>query len=213
MGRDLTADERVSVARAATIVRMAGFTDKADRIDNMLQGGDIAVDSDLGPENPGRTSKVVIFPLNLIVDPTINLSPSLFPGAQPMSPTGAALLRLAVVLHHEADHAKCDDELAAWGGTYEFLCAVNENLTRIYHPPFTSGPGLSGAELEAIEKLKEELKKKALEEREEIAKRGGGHYGEDFRPPRNWVPGGPFKLGELIVLPRERVSSSRRAQS
>src|SRR5207253_6777420 len=108
---DLEPVERVNVAEAIQLIREAGYRDKAALLDDKLQDGKIKHDTFMEPTTEGHYSG---FPLG-----RIDLSPNVTP-LRRLPRNDPALVRLAGVLLHEADHALGHGELDAFGEEIAF---------------------------------------------------------------------------------------------
>ena len=114
MARDPERCERISIANATQLIRDAGYSEKADLLDDMLQDDDIEVDDELPRNTLGTASKVELFFGRLSEE--IALNPArVLRRCTVITRSDPRIITLALVLHHEADHILCDDELAAFG--------------------------------------------------------------------------------------------------
>jgi hypothetical protein len=210
--REPKREERESIANANQLIRDAGYEEKADLLDNMLQDNTIAIDHDIKRNLLGHAEKVLLSPFGGLNEQIslISLNPRLFPLVpiipygvfhRPLSRRDPALLRLAMVLHHEADHILCDDELAAYGGEITFARKLNADFDSFF-------PGLSPEGRLSVEAEKRQMKSEAEIYRRLIARRGGRGYGEGYREEpamdRKDI-GKALRVGEIPVRTETRV--------
>jgi hypothetical protein len=154
----------VNVAEAIQLIREAGYRDKAALLDDKLQDDKIKHDTFMEPTTDGKYTG---FPFR-----EIRLSPNVTP-LRRLSRNDPALLRLAGVLLHEADHALGHGELDAFGEEVAFYKLVNREFDRLF-------PGASAQQKRDIENLKLQLLVTAQNGRGRIAERGGKGYGPGY---------------------------------
>jgi hypothetical protein len=187
--RELTPDERVSVARAVKLVRKANKA-KADLLNDMQQQGNIVADGELPADVYGRNHK------GDTGDPKTNkitLNPkkvALLNGAIPLAENSPEILKLAGTLLHEADHAQCHDEMACFGAEVDFYETINREFDKYF-------PGVAGPAKDKIEKLKAAMEKEANAVYERIARKGGAGYGKDHKKAYYSVPTPRFQSGSI----------------
>lgn len=174
--RELKPNQRESIANATQLIREAGFSEKADLLDDMLQDGDIDIDDDLDSNILGQASKVILWPFEIRLSEQISINRRCLPGI--LNPVfernSPELVKLAMILHHEADHILCDDELAAFGGEIHFAKVLNADFDKFF-------PGLTPEEKAIVEAQKLHMEAGAEVQRRKIARKGGRGYGKGHK--------------------------------
>lgn len=171
--RELKPDERVSVARATQLVRKAN-KEKADLLNDMQQQGNVVADPGMaattyasnhkGTAGDPKTNKITLNPGKV----------KLLDGANPLGDDNPELVTLAGTLLHEAQHAQCHDEMAAFGAELEFYQGINREFEKYF-------PGVPAPQKDKIDKRKKALEKEVKDNYERIARRGGTGYGPDHK--------------------------------
>ena len=127
---------------------------------------------------------------------------NLLNGAVPLAENSPDIVTLAGTLLHEAQHAQCHDEMAAFGAEVEFYEGINREFAKYF-------PGVTPAEKQNIEKRKKQQEKESKDNYERIARKGGTGYGtghkEVFVPIVAPRPCSPLELpggGQEAVMVR-----------
>lgn len=159
--RRLSPDEAESVANAIQLVREAGFDEKANLLDDMLEDGDIQINPDLPPTQEGRRVDW-LWPFSDVIE----LNPQLFGDQAPFDRCHPRIVSLAGVLMHEANHAMGHGEIEAWGNTVLFYERLNAGFDGFFRD---CSPRLK----EEIKKFKEQRLASARERRKAYARDAG----------------------------------------
>jgi hypothetical protein len=124
---DLSAAEKESVSKAISLIKSAGWKDKAKKLQTALDDGKIQVDVDMK-----STHGAEAFPEKGRID--INPQTTIAKGnpAKPLGADDPDFVNLAMVLMHEADHLLGHGEIEAYGETISFLEEMNENFEKYF---------------------------------------------------------------------------------